>query len=155
MNKPTTRPLDVLIAIREFWRKHGYSPSTRDLCRETGIPSTGQMNSYIYVLKKNGYIRVDKGISRSIVLIGDAVKRFQDERSSLVWKQNEVEKKTRAGRLGKGVSTNFPLKKSKAEALERRIQMVVDMANAHEGKNVMLDRLSLFKQGRVRSVKVG
>ncbi len=47
-------------------REKGYSPSIRDICSATGIPSTSTVHTCLSALEKKGYIQRDSGKSRTL-----------------------------------------------------------------------------------------
>ena len=68
-----------LEAIQRYTDRHGYAPSTRDLCADLHMTPNGA-TSHLKALRKKGYIRdvkVNKGFShrpaRSIIAIPDGI----------------------------------------------------------------------------------
>jgi repressor LexA len=66
--QPLKRPAQVLRAIEAYLRRYDRSPTVRDLCRETGILSTGYVFYLLARLELDGYITREAGVSRSIRL---------------------------------------------------------------------------------------
>src|SRR5260370_17418898 len=62
------RLAQVLRAIEVYLRRYDRSPTVRDLCRETGILSTGYVFYLLARLELDGYITREAGVSRSIRL---------------------------------------------------------------------------------------
>ena len=77
-----TKPLSsrdrTLVAISEYWRDNGFSPSIRDIGSMTGIPSTSQTAYYLGRLEQLGYIRRAKGAARAITITSEG-SRLLDE----------------------------------------------------------------------------
>ena len=65
----TERGINVFKAITDFIDKNGYSPSIRELCIVTGIKSSSTLHSYLIKLELEGYIKREKGCSRTINII--------------------------------------------------------------------------------------
>ncbi|MBN2558713.1 MAG: transcriptional repressor LexA [Clostridia bacterium] len=64
------RQQKVLEYIRSSIDVKGYSPSVRDICRDTGIKSTSTVHAYLKKLSGLGLIAMDDTISRSIRVPG-------------------------------------------------------------------------------------
>ncbi len=67
-SRSQTRSAQVLQAIETYLRRHDRSPTVRDLCHATGIPSTSYMFFLLAKLELDGYITREPGVSRSIRL---------------------------------------------------------------------------------------
>jgi repressor LexA len=59
----------ILDFIAGFIREKDYPPSVRDIVKGCGISSTTVVQYYLNVLERDGYIRRNRGTSRSISLI--------------------------------------------------------------------------------------
>jgi SOS-response transcriptional repressor LexA len=159
--KPATRHYEVLDAIRTYKNDHGFSPSMRNLMTMTGISSTSVVDYYLGLLEDEGLIRRSTGISRSIEVVGGTAVTFTARKFPLKLKQSKPKvdaKKSAAGKLGKGVDAFVPRKTKKVDALQMRIDMVVAQAlnnGQYDGGDVMLNRMPIFRQSRLRSVKLG
>lgn len=60
----------VLGIVKGYIEEHGYAPSTRDVMRAMGTSSTNGAHDHLAALKKKGYLTWDKGVARSIRVIG-------------------------------------------------------------------------------------
>ena len=54
--------------IRSFFQEHGYAPTVRDILRGCGISSTAVVQHHLNVLEREGRIRRDPEVFRSIQL---------------------------------------------------------------------------------------
>ncbi|MFO7981482.1 MAG: transcriptional repressor LexA [Candidatus Aminicenantes bacterium] len=57
----TRRQKKVLEAVKDFIRKHGYSPTVRQLAKILGIPSPSAVFKHISSIEKKGYLRKENG----------------------------------------------------------------------------------------------
>jgi repressor LexA len=57
----TQRQKKVLEAVKDFIRKHGYSPTIRQLAKILGIPSPSAVFKHISSIEKKGYLRKENG----------------------------------------------------------------------------------------------
>ena len=64
----TIRQLEVLQAIRRFFRIHGFSPARSELRRQLGLKSHAGVDSHIHTLASKGWVKTEAGVERSIVL---------------------------------------------------------------------------------------
>jgi hypothetical protein len=84
---------------------------------------------------------------------------MKKKRTSRKYKAQKVDaKKSAAGKMGKGAGAFVPRKTKKVDALQMRIDMVVEQAlkkGQYDGGDVMLNRMPLFRQYRLRSTKLG
>jgi len=64
---------DYVDAIISYRKRHGYSPTFRDLATELGITSSGYHSARIRKLHEAGIVRSDPGHARSIVVVQDRV----------------------------------------------------------------------------------
>ena len=69
MRKPEVRER-ILEYIRHFFDERGYAPTIRDILRGCGISSTSLVQYHLNVLEKEGQIRRDPEVFRSIQLVG-------------------------------------------------------------------------------------
>ncbi len=77
VKKISNRQKQVLKVIQQHSDKYGYSPSYRDICKETEITSTSMVNYYLKQLEEEGYIKREENISRSLNITEKAQKKFQ------------------------------------------------------------------------------
>lgn len=64
---PTPRQRMALRAISDFMEQHGWAPTTRELCRLTGIRSTNGMQDHLKALHRRGLITRGEG-ARTLAL---------------------------------------------------------------------------------------
>ncbi|HZX09519.1 MAG TPA: transcriptional repressor LexA [Acidobacteriota bacterium] len=57
----TRRQKKVLEAVKGFIRKHGYSPTVRQLAQILGIPSPSAVFKHLSSIEKKGYLRKENG----------------------------------------------------------------------------------------------
>jgi len=57
----TNRQKKVLEAVKNFIRKHGYSPTVRQLAKILSIPSPSAVFKHLSSIEKKGYLRKEKG----------------------------------------------------------------------------------------------
>jgi len=77
VKKISARHKQVLKVIHQHSKTYGYSPSYRDICKETEITSTSMVNYYLKQLEEEGYIKREENISRSLNVTEKAQKKFQ------------------------------------------------------------------------------
>jgi repressor LexA len=65
----TRSQYEVYIAIEDFIKEYGYSPSVRELCNITGKSSPGTIYVHLHKLKDLGYITFIDGKNRTIRII--------------------------------------------------------------------------------------
>lgn len=63
--KPTKKQSEVLDFIKDFQKKHQYSPSLGEIAKRFGV-SAPTIHQHIQALKKKGYVSAAKGEIRSI-----------------------------------------------------------------------------------------
>lgn len=73
MEELSPRQKQILHFISEFLEDKGYAPSVRDVVRGCGISSASVAQYHLNVLERKGYIRRDRGVSRSIGLVTKAM----------------------------------------------------------------------------------
>jgi SOS-response transcriptional repressor LexA len=56
----------IMEAIMDFWKANGFSPSIRDIMEHTSISSTSVVNYHLRILQREGRIRRQLNVSRSI-----------------------------------------------------------------------------------------
>ena len=56
---------NVFVCIDKYIRKHGYSPSVRDICRELDR-SVSTIHFHLKKLKEKGFIEYEEKVSRTI-----------------------------------------------------------------------------------------
>lgn len=71
----------MLEFIQSFTRSHGYPPTVREIGQAVGISSTSVVDYNLKILRKLGYLRRDKEVSRGIGLL---VTDEEEERPSNV-----------------------------------------------------------------------
>lgn len=71
----------MLEFIQSFTRSHGYPPTVREIGQAVGISSTSVVDYNLKILRKLGYLRRDKEVSRGIGLL---VTDDEEERPSNV-----------------------------------------------------------------------
>ena len=64
--------------IVEFITTNGYSPSLREISEGTGIKSTASISEYLFMLEQLGKINFQECKSRTISLVGYAVKKTEE-----------------------------------------------------------------------------
>jgi SOS-response transcriptional repressor LexA len=62
----TERRSALLAAIEQYWARHGYGPSIRDLVAMTGWSSTSVVDYHLRELHGHGLIDWDRRVARSI-----------------------------------------------------------------------------------------
>lgn len=62
----------LLFVIGRFIAQHGYSPTLRELCIETGVTSTNGVHEHLRWLKKNDFITWEPTRSRTIRVLKTA-----------------------------------------------------------------------------------
>lgn len=65
----TRSQYEVYIAIEDFIKENGYSPSVRELCKITGKNSPGTINVHLHNLKELGFITFIENKNRTIRII--------------------------------------------------------------------------------------
>lgn len=58
------RQQKILVAIRDWVVRHGYSPSTREIGEAVGLQSTSSVSKHLAALEDKGYLRRGAGVSR-------------------------------------------------------------------------------------------
>jgi repressor LexA len=56
----------ILVAIRDWVVRHGYSPSTRQLADAVGLRSTSTVSKHLTALEERGFLRRSSSVSRPI-----------------------------------------------------------------------------------------
>ena len=70
--KPTDAQLEVLEAIQDFQKKHGFSPSIREIGDSTGRRSTNAVHEILNRLQRDGFISRKAKTGRTIQVIKGA-----------------------------------------------------------------------------------
>ena len=70
--KPTDAQLEVLEAIQDFQKKHGFSPSIREIGDSTGRSSTNAVHEILNRLQRDGFISRKAKTGRTIQVIKGA-----------------------------------------------------------------------------------
>lgn len=70
--KPTDAQLEVLEAIQDFQKKHGFSPSIREIGDRTGRSSTNAVHEILNRLQRDGFISRKPKTGRTIQVIKGA-----------------------------------------------------------------------------------
>jgi repressor LexA len=81
MRKPESRER-ILEYIRRFFDERGYAPTVRDILRGCNISSTSLVQYHLNVLEKEGQIRRDPEVFRSIQLVEKG--KYEGEGSFMV-----------------------------------------------------------------------
>ena len=58
-----------LAVIKDFIAANGYSPSYEEMKQMNGLRSKSNVHSYVYALKKRGYLDIIRHSKRSIVVL--------------------------------------------------------------------------------------
>jgi repressor LexA len=66
----TERQAAVLNYVKKYLAKFGYAPSFRAIAERFDMQTNG-VAGHLKALEAKGYIRRDKGVARSIVVLGD------------------------------------------------------------------------------------
>ena len=64
----TEKEYEVYQFLIRYVKEHGYPPSTREICKGTGIASTCDVKHYLDRLEDKKKIRKEFGVSRAICL---------------------------------------------------------------------------------------
>lgn len=67
------RQKQILTYIYNFFRKKGYPPSVREICRATGLRSTATVHGHLVQLEKKGYINRDPKKPRAIEILDNKI----------------------------------------------------------------------------------
>ena len=62
----TERRRQMLEAIIAFQDKHGYAPTVREICAQTGLRSPASVKAHLDVLKEAGYLSIDARLPRAM-----------------------------------------------------------------------------------------
>jgi repressor LexA len=65
----TDRQELVLYFVREFRRDKGYPPTRSEIAHALGFKSANAAQDHLNALAKKGVLRLERGISRGIVLL--------------------------------------------------------------------------------------
>jgi repressor LexA len=65
----TEKQAHFLKVIKDFVASNGYSPSYEEMKQMNGMRSKSVVHSYVYNLKKRGYLDIIRHSKRSIVLL--------------------------------------------------------------------------------------
>lgn len=69
--KPTDAQLEILEAIQDFQKKHGFSPSIREIGDSTGRRSTNAVHEILNRLQRDGFISRKAKTGRTIQIINE------------------------------------------------------------------------------------
>jgi SOS-response transcriptional repressor LexA len=69
MDELTERERTVFTACQRYIADHKFSPAIRDIMELTRINSTSLVRYYLGSLERKGYIRLNPGLSRAIVIL--------------------------------------------------------------------------------------
>lgn len=69
MNRERLNDEDILMYISDFMDQNGYSPTVRELCKETGLKSSATIHHHLKKLKEKGYIEYKENKSRTIKIL--------------------------------------------------------------------------------------
>ena len=65
----TQKQAKFLAVIKDFIAANGYSPSYEEMKQMNGLRSNSNVHSYVYALKKRGYLDIIRHSKRSIVVL--------------------------------------------------------------------------------------
>ena len=65
----TEKQAKFLAVIKDFIAANGYSPSYEEMKQMNGLRSKSNVHSYVYALKKRGYLDIIRHSKRSIVVL--------------------------------------------------------------------------------------
>lgn len=65
----TSRQEAVLSFVRDFRRDKGYPPTRREIAAALGFKSQNAAEEHLVALAKKGVLRLERGISRGIVVL--------------------------------------------------------------------------------------
>ena len=72
----TQRQNELLDRVKDFLAQYGYPPTVRELADLSGQTSTAGVHKILHVLERKGFLRREKGKSRSLeLLVSDTGKR--------------------------------------------------------------------------------
>ncbi|WP_459545717.1 transcriptional repressor LexA [Nocardia sp. X0981] len=75
------RQYRILITIREWVRRHGYAPTTRQLGDAVGLRSASSVSRHLKSLEEKGFLRRGTGVSRPVdvrLFLNDTTERRTD-----------------------------------------------------------------------------
>lgn len=178
MTRPRGKPkqYEVLKALRGYQSALGGTPSDQALAEMTGIPMSTVRMSLERLENEDGLIKRTKGTRwspRHVEIIGAAnleyvsqkyvKKALALQKAKQKMKKSLQQKRTEAGKLGKGLDAFTPKVSKRDAGLSERIEAVVANAKAKEaegdaagGDDVMLNRSKPYNRRlRVHSVRIG
>ncbi len=79
----SARRRQICLFITQFRKRKGYSPSIRDVCKGVGIKSTSNVWYHFLTMKRDGFLRWDQGVSRSVVVVTRVQTKSQSRRGAL------------------------------------------------------------------------
>ena len=62
----TPRQQAILVVVRDWAQRHGYSPSTREIADAVGVASTSTVSRHLRVLEEHGILRRGRAATRPI-----------------------------------------------------------------------------------------
>lgn len=65
----TPKMIQVYNFVRDFTAQHHYPPCYEDIRSHIGVASKSNAARYVAILQDKGYLKMDKGVGRSIVII--------------------------------------------------------------------------------------
>jgi repressor LexA len=71
MNRPelTKNQAEVLSFVKKYMKAKGYPPTRQEITTGFGWASVNAAQQHLHLIEKKGYIRVDAGIQRGIVIL--------------------------------------------------------------------------------------
>lgn len=79
----TSRQQEVLSCIKDFIRRHGFSPTLREIAKAIGVKSTNCVDDHLRAIARKGYLR--RGTqARSVVVVGEKLDPLMAEERALV-----------------------------------------------------------------------
>lgn len=72
------RQLQILKFIRDYSKTNGFSPSMREVGFHIGIYSTSHIQWHLDQLERNGLLRRNKRVARSLVVTGKGLEEVKN-----------------------------------------------------------------------------
>ncbi len=177
MTRPRSKPrqYEVFLALCVYQNVIGRTPSARILAEMTGIPMSTVRTCMERLEIEDKWIRRLKGNARHVEIVGplrmerkSEIQKYTKKALALQEKQKRLkktlsQKRTEAGKQGRGVGAFIAKSKKKDVGLDARIDQVVAKAKEKEaaGEPVQSEDATLSRRKpwsrrlRVHSVRVG
>ena len=75
MEQLTRRQRDVFEYIKQYMNENGYAPCVRDICNALNLKSTSTAHAHLTKLEEKGYISRNPAKPRTILILGEDVKK--------------------------------------------------------------------------------